>query len=66
LPYEPGLVCEHDDLDAVAEAEFLEDVRDVGPDGRLADVELGAALCVGQAAGDGITRPNWLRSSSVQ
>ena len=37
---EAGLVCEHDRLDAVAEAEFLEDVRDVGLDGRLADVEL--------------------------
>jgi hypothetical protein len=36
---EPGLVCEYDGLDAVAEAELLEDVRDVCLDGRLADVE---------------------------
>ena len=52
LPDEPGLVCEHDGLDAVAEAEFLEDVRDVCLDGRLADVELCADLRVGQAGGD--------------
>ncbi len=39
-------------MDAVAEAEFLEDVRDVGLDGRLADVELRADLRVGQAEGD--------------
>jgi putative ABC transport system permease protein len=31
------LVCEHDRLDAIAEAQFLEDVRDVRLDGRLAD-----------------------------
>jgi hypothetical protein len=37
---EPGLVGEHHRLDAVAEAELLEDVRDVCLDGRLADVEL--------------------------
>ena len=43
--YEPGLVCEHDDLVPVTEAEFLEDMRDVGLDGRLADVEP-ADLCV--------------------
>src|SRR6516162_4124427 len=30
---EPGLVCEYDRLHAVAEAEFLEDVRDVCLDG---------------------------------
>ena len=37
---EPRLVCEYDGLDAVAEAELLEDVRDVRLGGRLADVEL--------------------------
>jgi hypothetical protein len=37
---EPRLVCEYDGLDAVAEAELGEDVRDVRLDGRLADVEL--------------------------
>src|SRR5690242_16488573 len=49
---EPGLVYEYDRLHAVAEAELLEDVRDVGLYGRLADVELLTDLCVGQAAGD--------------
>jgi len=49
---EPGLVCEYDYLDAVPEAELLQNVRDVCLDGRLADVELSADLCVGQAAGD--------------
>src|SRR5215469_15274027 len=46
------LVCEHDRLDAVAEAQFLEDVRDVCLDGRLADVEPLPDLCVGKAGGD--------------
>ena len=36
---EPGLVCEYDRLDAVTEAELLQDVRDVCLDGRLADVK---------------------------
>jgi hypothetical protein len=45
--YEPGLVCEYDGLDAVAEAEFLEDVGDVCFDGCLADVELFPDLGVG-------------------
>jgi len=49
---EPGLVYEYDRLHAVAEAELLEDVRDVCLDGRLADVELLPDLCVGQAIGD--------------
>jgi len=49
---EPGLVCEDDRLDAVAEAEFLQDVRDVRLDSRLADVELPPDLYVGQAIGD--------------
>ena len=40
FPEEPRLVCEYDGLDAVAEAELLEDVRDVRLDSRLADVEL--------------------------
>ncbi len=34
-----GLVGEYDRLDAVPEAELGQDVRDVGLDGRLADVE---------------------------
>ena len=49
---EPGLVGEHDRLDAVAQVELLEDVRDVRLDGRLADVELLADLGVREAAGD--------------
>ena len=51
------LKSEDDRLHAVAEAELLEDVRDVRLDGGLADVELLADLGVGQAAGDG-----WLLS----
>ena len=47
----PGLVRKHDDLDAVEDAEFLEDVCDAGLDGRLTDVELRADFCVGEAAG---------------
>ena len=43
---------EHDCLDAVAEVELLEDVRDVRLDGRVADVELLADLGVREAAGD--------------
>jgi len=49
---QPGLVGEHDRLDPVTEAEFLEDVRDVCLHGRLADVELVADLRVGQAGRD--------------
>ena len=49
---EPGLVYEYNRLHTVAEAELLEDVRDVGLDGRLADVEALPDLCVGQASGD--------------
>jgi hypothetical protein len=41
---------EHDRLDAVAEVELLEDVRDMCLDGRLADVELLCDLPVGKAA----------------
>ena len=48
----PALVGEHDRLDAVAEVELLEDVRDVRLDGRVADVELLRDLGVGEAAGD--------------
>ena len=44
------LVGEHDSLHAVAEAELLEDVRDVCLDGRLADVQLSADLPVREAA----------------
>jgi hypothetical protein len=36
----PRLVGKHDGLDAVAEVELLEDVRDVRLDRRFADVEL--------------------------
>jgi hypothetical protein len=46
---EPGLVGQHDRLDAIAETELLEDVGDVGLDGGLADVQLFADLRVGQA-----------------
>src|SRR5205823_4671202 len=46
------LVREHDCLDAVTEVEFLEDVRDVCLDGRVADVELLSDLDVREAAGD--------------
>ena len=46
------LVGEHDRLDPVAEAELLEDVRDVHLHGRFADVDLLADLCVGQAGRD--------------
>ena len=48
----PGLVGEHDRLDAVAEVELLEDVRDVRLHGRLADEELLPDLGVGEAVGD--------------
>ena len=37
---EPRLVGEHDRLYAVAQVELLKDMRDVGLDGGLADVEL--------------------------
>ena len=37
---ESRFVCEHDCLDAVAEVELLEDVRDVCLDGRVADVAI--------------------------
>ena len=52
---EPGLVYEHNRLHTVAEAELLEDVRDVCLDGRLADVELLTDLCVAPASGAGAT-----------
>jgi hypothetical protein len=39
-------------LDAVAKVELLEDVRDVGLDGGVADVELLADLGVREAAAD--------------
>ena len=47
---EVRLVCQHDCLDAVTEAQLLEDVRDVCLDGGVGDVELLADLCVGEAA----------------
>ena len=46
------LVGEHDDLDAVAEAELGEDPGDVGLHGRLADEECRGDLGVGVAGGD--------------
>src|SRR5215475_9836813 len=49
---EPCFVCEHDRLDAVAQIELLEDVRDVRLHGRVADVELLADLGVRQAPRD--------------
>src|SRR5262245_9386430 len=49
---ESGVIGEYDSLDAVTEAELLQDVLDVGLDGRLADVELPPDLRVGQAVGD--------------
>src|SRR5918996_124942 len=49
---EARLVGEHDRLDAVAEIELLEDVRDVCFDGRVADVELLADLRVRETARD--------------
>ena len=49
---EPGLVCEYHRLDAVAETQLLEDVRDVCLHGRLADVDVLSDLCIGQAVGD--------------
>jgi hypothetical protein len=48
----PRLVGEHDRLDAVAEVELLEDVRDVGLDRGVADVELLRDLQVGEAVCD--------------
>src|SRR5438270_12318043 len=49
---ESRLVREHDCLDAVAEVELLEDVRDVCLDGGVADVELSADLGAREATGD--------------
>ena len=40
LLVEPAAVGEHDGLDAVAQAELLQDVRDVGLDRRVADEQL--------------------------
>jgi hypothetical protein len=45
------LVGEDDRLDAISEPELLEDVRDVGLDGRLADVQVLRDLSVRQTAG---------------
>ena len=43
---------EHDCLNSIPEVELLEDVGDVGLDGRVADVELLADLCVREATRD--------------
>jgi hypothetical protein len=59
---EPGLVCEDDRLDAVAEAELLQDVRDVCLDGRLADVEPLPDLCVDRPSASGSPAPPRARS----
>lgn len=48
-PNNAGFVGEDDCLDAVAEVELGEDVRDVGFDGVLAQHELGCDLRVGAA-----------------
>jgi hypothetical protein len=50
--YQPGLVREHDRLNAIPEAKLREDVRDVGADSRLADEESRRDLGVGEAARD--------------
>jgi hypothetical protein len=47
---DPGLVGEHDGLDAVAKIQLLEDVRDVRLDGGLADEELFSDLGVRHAS----------------
>lgn len=49
---EPGLVCVDDGLDAVADVELLEDVRDVGLDRRLAEDERCGDFGVRGAAGE--------------
>ena len=55
----PGLnqtrfVGEHYGLDAVAQVELLQDARDVGLHGRLADEELLRDLCVRAPAREGV------------
>ena len=62
--HEAGLVRENDGLDAVAQLEFLQDVRDVGLDGPLADEELVGDLGVGQAAGEKFEDLELARGSS--
>jgi hypothetical protein len=49
---QPGLVYEHHRLDPVAQAELLQDVRDVRLYGRLVDVELAPDFRIGQAGRD--------------
>ncbi len=51
-PNQPGLVREHDDLDAVAQAEFHENASDVALHGRFAEVELVRDLRVRETAGE--------------
>ena len=51
-PHEPGLVGEHDGLDAVAQAELAQHARDVRLDGRLAQEQPLGQLRVRQAAGE--------------
>jgi RND superfamily putative drug exporter len=58
-------VCEHDRLDAVAQIELLEDVRDMRLHGRVADVELLADLGIREAAPrSGGARPARARSGA--
>ena len=52
-----GPVGEDHGVDAVAQIEFLEDVRDVSLHGRFADVQLARGLPIGQTAGDQAKRP---------
>ena len=63
-PDDPGLVGEHDGLDAVAEVELVENVRDVGLRRVLADEELGGDLGVRQAARDERAGPRRSRGVS--
>src|SRR3954467_9664857 len=49
---EPGLVGQHDRVDAIAGVELAEDALDVCLDGGLAEHELGRELRVRQAARD--------------
>ena len=53
----PGLVREHDRLDAVAQAELHQHARDVRLHRRLAHDQLGRDLRVGEPAGDQLEAP---------
>src|SRR5689334_15515896 len=49
-PHDARLIREHDGLDAVADSELAEDVRNVALDGLLAQDELGRNLGVAETA----------------